>query len=626
MSDQHLSQMILERASLAPQETAFRVRRDGGYVDVPWSHASARIESIAAGLLSAAALDDGACVSIVGNTSMEACLVDFAALRAGFKTVPIYASLLPEEVGYMHVDTATQLVVVEDAAQLAKVRALRAGFTFMERSYAPDSLRVRGKVVVLEPAGLDPANDWESLGELEARGRSRLTALDPEIRRRAALVRREHVATYTYTSGTTGAPKAVIQTHANMLTMLEDVTEAGLVDERVRDRGVFLFLPAAHSFGRMVEFAGPFFGTPLVMSSVPTLAEDLLAARPGFFPAAPRVFEKMMAKIRTGIAAERWTRRAVVRWALGVGARVAQAHLAGRRPSLALRAQHRVADALVLAKLRARIGLDEASVLLSGAAALRLDVQMFFLSLGLVIQEAYGLTETCPGLTLNRKDAIRPGTVGRPFRRCELRVATDGELLARGPNVSRGYLNRPEATAEAFDGEGWFHTGDLASIDARGFVRITGRKKEMLKTSGGKYIAPLKLEAPLKQHPIVQEAVVIGDGRNYCTALFALDPELLAAFAKREGIPADPSHPRVQAVLQGLVDQGNAGLASFERIKRFGVAPGAFTVGGGELTASLKVKRHAVAEKYAALIESMYRVPHEQTEGADAPLGASRSP
>jgi long-chain acyl-CoA synthetase len=609
VADEHpsLSQMILRRARESPHGVAFRVRQNDAYIDVPWSQLAPRIEEIAAGLLSAAALDDGACISIVGNTTMESCLVDFAALSVGLKTVPVYASLLPEEVGYMHVDTAAQLIVVDDASQLDKVRAFRDGFTFFERRYLPAELAVRGKVVVLHPGTLAPADDWESYQSLVARGRARRAALETEMRRRASLIRREHVATFTYTSGTTGAPKAVIQTHDNMLAMLEDVADAGLMDDNVREHGLFLFLPAAHSFGRMVEFAGAFFGAPLVMSSVPTLAADLLAARPGFFPAAPRVFEKMMAKITTAIEGQKGAQRWLVDWALGVGRRVASCRADGKSPSLWLAAQHGLADRLVLAKLRARLGLDNTSVLLSGAAALRLDVQMFFVSLGLTVLEAYGLTETCPGLTVNRKHNVRPGTVGTPFKRCELKVASDGELLARGPNISRGYLNNPAATAESFDSEGWFRTGDLGSIDSEGFVQITGRKKELLKTSGGKYVAPVKIEAQLKRHPIVQEAVVIGDGRNYCTALLALDAEMLAVLAQREGIPADPAHPRIDDILQKLVAETNSRLATFERIKTFRVSPGPFTVDGGELTASLKVKRHAVVRKHAALIESMYR-------------------
>lgn len=605
MAAEHLSQMILDRAASAPQAVAFRVRRGDAYADVRWAEVAPRLTAIAAGLLTAADLDDGACVSIVGNTSMASCLVDFAAMSAGLRTVPIYASLVPEEVGYMHVDTAAQLVVVENAAQLAKLRALRDGFTSFGRTYAADALAIRGKLVVIDPTGLEPADDWESLDQLEARGRARGGELAGELRRRAARIRRADVATYTYTSGTTGPPKAVIQTHDNMLSMLEDVVEAGLVDDAVRAHGLLLFLPAAHSFGRMVELAGPFFGAPLIMSSVPTLAADVVAARPGFFPAAPRVFEKMMAKVESGIASQRGVRRWLARWALGVGARTVAYRTTGRPLPALLAARHALADRLVLATLRARLGLDRASILLSGAAALRPDVQTFFLSLGLTVLEAYGLTETCPGLTINRLGDIRIGTVGRPFARCELMIAPDGELLARGPNITRGYLNQPEATAAAFH-DGWFCTGDLASIDDDGCVRITGRKKELLKTSGGKYIAPLKIEAQLKQHPIIQEALVIGDGRHFVTAIFALDAEMLAAFAQREGAAADPADPRVHAVLRAVVDDANRQLASFETVKAFCVAPTAFTVDGGELTASLKVKRHVVARKYAGLIDAMY--------------------
>ncbi|WP_338866421.1 AMP-dependent synthetase/ligase [Myxococcus stipitatus] len=610
MADAHstLSHLILNRARTSPQRVAFRVRRGDTYADVSWSEVSPRIEAIAAGLLSAGPVEDAACVTIVGNTSMASCLVDFAALSVGLRTIPVYASLLPEEVGYMHADTEARLIVVDDASQLEKVRAFRKGFTFFDTLYSPTEFMARAKVVVIHPTGLAPADDWESLEALEARGRARHASMESEMRRRASMIRREHVATYTYTSGTTGAPKAVIQTHDNMLAMLEDVAEAGMLDENVREHGLFFFLPAAHSFGRMVEFAGPFFDAPLVMSTVPSLAADLVVARPGFFPAAPRVFEKMMAKVTSALQNERGLRRRLVEWALRVGREAASLGIDGKPLPLLLAAQRGLADRLVLAKLRSRLGLDNASVLLSGAAPLRVDVQMFFLSLGLTVLEAYGLTETCPGLTINRKENVRPGTVGTPFKRCTLKVSADGELLARGPNISRGYLNRPDATADSFDEEGWFRTGDLASIDAEGFVRIIGRKKELLKTSGGKYIAPLKIEAQLKQHPLIQEAVVIGEGRHYCTALFALDTEILAEVARREGIPADPSHPSIDKVLKTLVAETNSGLASFESIKTFRVSPGPFTVDGGELTASLKVKRHAVVRKHAALIESMYGV------------------
>ncbi len=606
MADVHIAGMVFDRTRSRMDAAAFRVRKGDRYVDVSWRDVMPRIERIAAGILTAGTLTDGARISIIGNTSMDWVLLDVAAMSAGLQTVPIYASLLPEEVGYMHVDTSVELVIAENASQLEKVRAMRKGFRFFETDYTPDRLRIRAKVVIVDPTGLEPADDWESLAALEARGAERLAEVKPEIERRIGLVRRDTIATFTYTSGTTGPPKAVIQTHDNMLSMLENVTEVHLFGDEVREGGLFLFLPLAHSFGRLIELAGPFFKSPLVLSTVPTLAADLALARPGFFPGAPRVFEKMMAKIISAVAGAPPVRQKLFAWAMGIGKETIPYVCAGRPLPFGLRLQHGLADRLVLSKLRARLGFDRASILLSGSAPLRSDVHEFFLSLGLNLIEAYGLTETCPGLTSNRPGAIRIGTVGQAFPGDTIRIADDGEILAKGRNITSGYLNRPEATGEAFDSDGWFHTGDLGSIDSDGFIKITGRKKELLKTSGGKYIAPVKIEARLKACPIVQEAIVIGDNRNFCVALFALDSETLGEWADREGIPADPRHDRVTAFLKKHVAEVNTTLASFESIKYFRVLSGPLTVESGDLTASLKVKRSAVVIKHAGLIDDMY--------------------
>ncbi|MFZ5476525.1 MAG: AMP-dependent synthetase/ligase [Myxococcota bacterium] len=606
MPDVHLGQMFLDRAQADPSAVAFRVKQGDAYVDVAWGTLLPRIRHIGAGLLSATELPAGSRVSIIGNTSMDWVLLDAAALAVGLQTVPVYASLLPEEVGYMHVDPEVKLVVAENAAQVAKVRAMRGGFRFFDTDYGPERVQIRGKIVVVDPTGLDPADDWESLAELEARGAAQLAALKPEMDRRAAAIRREDVATFTYTSGTTGPPKAVIQTHHNMLSMLENVEDVGLFTDTAREGGLFLFLPLAHSFGRLIELAGPFYRIPLVISSVPTLAADLALARPGFFPGAPRVFEKMMGKIQTAVASAPPIRQKLFAWAMGVGKETVPFVTSGKPLPAWLAFRHAIADRIVLSKLRARLGMDRASVLLSGSAPLRADTHEFFLAIGLTLIEAYGLTETCPGLTANRPGDMRIGSVGRPFTGVELKVAEDGEILARGPNVTSGYLNRPDATAEAFDADGWFHTGDLGSLDEDGFVKITGRKKELLKTSGGKYVAPVKIEARLKGLPIVQEAVVVGDARHFCAALFALDPENLAAWCQQHGVAPDAASSLVHAAIEKHVAAVNEGLASFESIKKFRVLPGPMSVEGGELTASLKVKRKVVSQKYAHLIDEMY--------------------
>lgn len=607
MTDRHLGQMILDRARERPQSVAFRVRRDAGYADITWGEVLPRVDAVAAGLLSAAPLTDGARITFLGNTSLEAVLLDYAALSVGLHPVFVYASLLAEEVGYMHVDTAAQLVVVENAAQLEKVRRLRGGFRFFDVAYGADSLTIKGRVIVVDPAGLAPADDWESFADAEARGRAQLAALKTDMDRRAASIQRSHTATFAYTSGTTGLPKAVVQTHDNLLSFMENIGDVNLFDANAQQHGLLLFMPLAHVFGRFAELGGAFYGVPLVLSTIPALATDLALARPGIFSGAPRVFDKMMSKIQSIMGSAPPARRAVFNWALGVGKQTVPYVCVGKPLPRGLALKHRLADKLVLSKVRARLGLDRASTVLSGGSALSAEVQEFFMALGLLLIEAYGMTECCPGITINRKNHVKNGTVGRAVRGVTVRIAADGEILAKGPNIMGGYLNRPDATAEAFDGEGWFHTGDLGALDADGFLTITGRKKDLLKTSGGKQVAPLKLESRLKALPFVQEAVVTGDNRPYVTCLFFLEPEALREWCQREAIPADPATPGVHRAIEKLVADVNGGLASFESVKHFRVAPGPLSVEGGELTPSLKVKRKVVSEKYRSLIEEMYR-------------------
>jgi long-chain acyl-CoA synthetase len=271
-----------------------------------------------------------------------------------------------------------------------------------------------------------------------------------------------------------------------------------------------------------------------------------------------------------------------------------------------LQKQYNLAEKLVFKKLATGLGLDRCSILLSGSAPLSVEVHSFFLGMGFTLLEAYGLTETCPGLTSNLPDRMKLGTVGPAFPGIQIKIASDGEILAKGDNITSGYLNRPESTEAAFDDEGWFHTGDLGSMDSEGFVKITGRKKELMKTSGGKYIAPAKLEAYLKNLTIVQEAVTVADTRNFATALIAIDPEELEEWAKQTGNAADPKSTAVRAAVQAHVEMTNKKLASYETIKYFEIVP-PMTVESGLLTASLKVKRKVVHDRYADLIDSMYQ-------------------
>ena len=602
--DQTIGKMIQRRIAESPQNPALRHKGTGSWTDISWAELGQRMERIGAGLLTApGGVEERAAVAIIGNTSVDWVACDFAALAIGLRTVPVYATLLTEEAGYLHVDTGAVITIVEDAAQLAKVRGFRDGFTFFEQDYAADAVKIR-HIVVMDPTGVEPADDWESLADLEKRGAEKLGETEAERAKRTE-VGRDETATYTYTSGTTGPPKGVIQTNGNMLAMLESVDSIDLFGREVAEGGLHLFLPLAHSFGRLIELASPFFDVAIVVSSIPTLGDDLKETRPGFFPAAPRVYEKMKSKIETKVAGAPPIRQKLFHWAIDAGKATIPYRSRGQDVPFFVGLKHRLADKLVLSKLRAALGFDRAFILLSGSAPLSVEVHEFFLACGLNLLEAYGLTETCPGLTANLPDKFKLGTVGVPFPGVEIKIADDGEILAKGANITSGYLNRQDATDDAFDADGWFLTGDLGSMDSDGFVKITGRKKELMKTSGGKYIAPAKLEGRVKILPIIQEVVSVADTRNYVTALVAIDPEELAEWAEQQGVAADPQSDAVKAAVQGQIDEVNTTLASFETIKYFRIVP-PMTVEDGLLTASLKVKRKVVLDRYADVIEEMY--------------------
>ena len=612
MAIETLADLLHARAKQNPAHISMRTKdANGDWVDRTWDYTRARADAIATGILTAVDLVDNDVIGLLGNTSENWLTCDFAGLSVGLQTVPIYSSLLPEEVGYCHVDTGVKLVIIDDAKQLEKVRAMRSGFTFFEREYTAEEILLQ-HVVVIDPTGIEPADDWESLEALEARGNERLEEFAEERNRRRAAATKHQIATYTYTSGTTGPPKAVIQTHDNHLAMARAVEGANVMSEKMREGGLFLFLPLAHSFGRLIQFSSAYLDLPLVISSVPTLVADATSARPGFFPAAPRVYEKMKSKIEGKVAGAPPIRQKLFHWAINTGKKTIPYRSTGRPVPGMLSFKNSIADKLVLSKLRAALGLDRAFALLSGSAPLDAEVQSFFLAMGLDLLEGYGLTETCPALTCNMPGKIKVGTVGLPLPEVQIKIAvTDpasgrGEILAKGPNITQGYLNRPKATDEAFDDDGWFHTGDEGIQDADGFVKITGRIKELIKTSGGKYVAPAKIEGRLKMMPIIQEAVVIGDTRNFCVALISVDPEELEEWAKQNGVANDQNSAEVKAAIDAHVAEVNQGLASFETIKYSSVVPEPLSVENGLLTASLKVKRKVVEAKYADIVDGMY--------------------
>jgi long-chain acyl-CoA synthetase len=537
-------------------------------------------------------------VAIVSESRPEWLLSDLAILAAGAVTVPVYPTLSAAQARYILTDSAARLAVVSTRLQLEKLQEVR---------HLLPALQV---VVVMEPGGAASASVM-SLDEVERRGHARMTGewgSGREFRDRARAVRPEDLATIIYTSGTTGEPKGVMLTHANLLANLRP----GAVVLDVSQEDVALsFLPLSHAFERMVSFIYLFTGVTIIFAeSFETLRRDIAQVRPTVLTGVPRVYEKMQAGILEKGQSGSAVTAALFRWSIKAGLARARAVLRGRKvgPVTAMKAA--IADRLVFSKIRERVG-GRLRLVVSGSAPLSASVAEFFHGIGLPVIEGYGLTETAPILTVNPPDAPRVGTVGRPLSNVEIRIAADGEILARGPNVMRGYYNKPDATAEALK-DGWFHTGDIGTLDADGYLAITDRKKDLLVTSGGKKIAPQPIEAVLKRSPLVSEAVVLGDRQKYAAALIVPDFAALERRLKELGRPAGSrpeliTRPDVIALFQEVVDALNRDLSPFERVKRIALLPAEFTVESGELTPTLKVKRKVVEERWREQVAALYR-------------------
>ncbi|MGH7894139.1 MAG: AMP-dependent synthetase/ligase [Candidatus Binatia bacterium] len=594
----NLAQMFFTRAHELADRPRYRHRDDTGWHEVTWAETRDRVRAIAAALIEDG-VRPGDRIALLSATRPEWMEIDFAILACGALTIPVYPSVLPDECGYIVTNAGADRLFVDNAKQRAKVEAItRDGFEL-------DGVRRPAPVrSITSVEGTGP----ETLGATLERGRSLLGRHGSEIDRRVAALGRSDLATIVYTSGTTGPPKGVPQTHGNHLAAVEAALRIGTLRAGDVD---FFFLPLAHSFARMIEYCGIAAGTTTVFArSIDTLIDDLPTAKPNVVPAVPRVYEKMYARIQAGRAASGTMQQTLFDWAVGVGRQRSRLRAAGRPVPLWLQAADAIAHQLVFSRIHAVLG-GNIRFMLSGGAPLAPEIAEFFHAVGVPIFEGYGLTETTPVLTVNHPEKYRLGTVGTVLDCCEIRIAEDGEILARGANVAGGYYERPEATAEAWDGDGWFHTGDIGEIDADGFLRITDRKKDLLKTSGGKYVAPQKIENLLKLQPHISQAVVIGDNRKYCTALVTLDFAEIERWAAGQGLQAGPAaltaHPSVQALIEGEVAAVNQHLPSWESIKYVRVLPGDFSPETGELTPSLKVKRKVVGQRYADVIESMYR-------------------
>ena len=568
-----------------------------------WDQTRERADLWAAGLVAlGVGLEDR--VAIASTTRVEWVLADLAIMTAGAATTTIYPTMLDADVAFIVADSGSKVVFAENAAQVQKLRD--------HRDELPDLLRV----VTFDGRAdddVDGTDGWvigaDRLAEL---GSQRLADEPTVLDERIEALTPEHLAVIIYTSGTTGRPKGVLLTHDALVYEGAGVDSVSLLNE---DDLQFLWLPLSHVFGKILLILPLQIGfSTAVDGRIDRIVDNLAVFKPTFMGAAPRIFEKAYARISMMFAHETGVKKTLVDWALGVGGQVAAMREQGEQPSGLLSVQHTLADRLVLSKVRARFG-GRVKFFISGSAALNPDVARWFSSVGLLIIEGYGLTETSAATCVNRPRLGRYifGSVGWPLPGTQVRMADDGELLVKGPGVMRGYHNRPDATAEVLTEDGWFHTGDIGTVDERGFVKITDRKKDLFKTSGGKYVAPSIIETMFKGIcPYVSQFVVIGDGRNYASALITLDPDAVTQWAAANGMAGKEyaevvTSDAAQAMVQGYVDELNNGLNRWETIKRFAILDRDLTVDEGELTPSLKLRRKIVVERYGSEIDLLYR-------------------
>jgi long-chain acyl-CoA synthetase len=604
--------LFLERVAATPDAVAYRypVPPESGegpddWKSLTWGEAATRVHAIAAGLMDLGVRPEER-VAIAANTSVDWILADLGVLCAGAATTTVYPTTNADETAFILADSGSRVLFAGDATQVAKARERRA------------ELPELAHVVVFDPAGATDAegDGWVlSLADLEKRGAAYLEQHPSAVTDAVAALTKDQLATLIYTSGTTGRPKGVRLPHDAWSYMARAIQAIDLLNE---DDVQYLWLPLSHVFGKMLTTGHITVGhVAAVDGRVDKIIENLPVVRPTYMAAVPRIFEKVYngvaAKAREGGAAK----YRIFQWAAGIAreyARTAQDNMrltGSPAVPVGLRTRHALADKLVYAKLRAAFG-GRLRGCVSGSAALAPDIGYFFAGAGIHILEGYGLTESSAASFVNPADAYRTGTVGKAFPGLEVRIAEDGEILLRGPGIMQGYHGLPEKTAEVLEPDGWFHTGDIGELSPDGFLKITDRKKDLIKTSGGKYVAPAEVESQFKAVcPFVSNVLVIGSGRNFCTALLSLDEPTITTWAAEHELAGRPyaevvATDEMRTLIDGYVQRVNANLQRWEQIRQFRILPRDLDVEHGDLTPSLKLKRPVVEREFASLIEEMY--------------------
>ena len=577
---------------------ALRIRRDGRWSALSYRDLAERVQAASVGLRELG-MRDGDRVAILSENRPEWAVADYACLAARCTDVPIYPTLPARQAEYILHDSGAAAVLVSTPAQLDKILTIR------------DRLPALHHVISFDPDAGGPG--VLAFDELLACGRSAL-GRHSDWRSQALRAAPDDLATLIYTSGTTGDPKGVMLTHGNIAS---NVTTCCRLFDFMEGDECLSFLPLSHIFERMFGHYSMFHAGVVInyAGGIDTVAADMQELRPTMMASVPRLYEKIFARVLDRVRASAAPRQRIFAWARRVGESWVERTLAGAPIPTSLSLQRRLADRLVFAGLRGRTG-GRIRFFISGGAPLSADIAKFFFAAGMPILEGYGLTETSPVMAVNTFARTKLGTVGPPIPGVEVRIAPDGEILTRGPNVMRGYYGKPQATADAIDPDGWFHTGDIGVLDAEGFLRITDRKKDLIVTAGGKNIAPQPIENLAKTSKYVSNAVMLGDRRPFPIMVLVPSAEPLKAWASSEGLPGDDVErlvtlPEVHAKLEREVRKTLRDLAQFEMPKKFLLLPRDFSVEGGELTPTLKVRRRIVEERHRSAIEALYAGPHE---------------
>jgi len=593
--------MFLDRVAATPDAEAFRYPQDHTWESVTWRQVGDRVCNIAAGLIALGIAPEDR-VALASSTRYEWVLIDFAVMCAGAATTTVYPTTNDSDTAYILANSGSRVVIAENQTQLDKLLAHRAEL--------PDV----GKVVMIDGNG---DGDWViTLNELEQLGKQLLTDSPDAVTKRVAAVGPGQLASLIYTSGTTGRPKGVRLTHGAWTYTAAAIDALGILGP---DDLNFLWLPLAHAFGKVMLALPLQIGFPTAIDGrVERIVDNLATLHPTIMGAAPRIFEKAHARVQKMAAEQGRLRKKMFDWSIAVGMKVSAARQAGKRPSLASSLAYKVADRLVLSTIRQRFG-GRLRFFVSAAAALDRDVAQWFDAVGIVVLEGYGLTETAAASFINRPNAYRFGTVGWPFPATEVKIADDGEILLRGPGLMTAYHDLPDATSKALAPDGWFRTGDIGEIDADGFLRITDRKKDMFKTSQGKYVAPSAIDARFKGLcPYVSELLVYGESRPYCVALVALDAEAITDWANENDLAgmafAEIARDQLtHDLIAGYLDALNSQLNRWEQIKNFVIADRELSIEAGDLTPSLKLRRKMVIEKFADRLSALYDSGNENS-------------